>query len=80
MKSKWPYVLLLVCFFWPIAIHLALPQAKPIPPNTQAVDVTLIANIKMNEMCLAAADFGYDAAERNLSREEMHKELKEILK
>jgi hypothetical protein len=61
-------------------MHLALPQAKLIPPNMQAIDDVVLANINMNRMCHIAADFGYDAAEKNLSREEMHKELKETLK
>ncbi|MBE9569970.1 MAG: hypothetical protein IMF11_05060 [Proteobacteria bacterium] len=87
MKKRWLNLMLLILCFWPIVIHKAIPQAKLIPINEKPIEVNATIQEKlraadktMNRMCHIAADFGFDAAEKGTSREDMHKELRETLK
>jgi hypothetical protein len=79
MKPRWLTLMLFILCLWPVAIHLAVPQAKPIPTTPIQADI-ILADMNMNQMCHIAADFGYDAAEEGTSREDMHQKLKETLK
>lgn len=87
MKIKWLILMLLVLCLWPITIHLVSPQTgsahSSIHPNkacTPTQEDIILANIQSNKMCHAAAEFGFDAADRGLTKEQMHQELREILK
>lgn len=86
MKPKWLTLMLFILCLWPIAIHLALPQAKPIPSNmcSEVVDIPTpkdpaIVNKEFDNMCFEAASFGYEAVGKGLTEEQMLQELKEIL-
>lgn len=87
MSSRGNILLILVFCLWPIALHLAIPQAKSTPlsmvpseVNTTTQKNLFVADMKMNQLCHIAADFGYDAAKEGVGREQMHQELREILK
>lgn len=87
MKNKRTILFTFICCFWLSSMCLLWTQIAPATSNaypsedyepTQAEIV--LADIKMNRMCHIAADFGYDAAKRGDSKEQMHQELGEILK
>ena len=68
----------LICLCFHQAVSATNPQSTEI--NISAQEDVIMANINLNRMCHIAASFGYDAASKGLSKEQMHQELKEILK
>ena len=88
MKNK--LILCLICFFilypyltwtliqgWP---RSAISSTHPTETYMPTQENVALANANLNQMCHAAATFGYEAVDKGLSKEQMHQELKEILK